>query len=79
MTRNRTPSYLRERLATNVKHLRSQAGITQEELADRTGLHRTYIGAIERAERNISLATLEALATGLKVDPSRLITKTPTR
>ncbi len=78
MSPNRAPSYLRERLAANVRELRTHAGISQEELAHRTGLHRTYVGAIERAERNVSLATLEALATGLRVDPSRLIAKTST-
>lgn len=47
--------------------------MSQEELAVRSGLHRTYIGAIERAERNISLATVEALANGLDCDPAELL------
>ncbi len=45
----------------------------EEELANRSGLHRTYVGAIERAERNVSLATVEALATGLDRDPVDLL------
>lgn len=47
--------------------------MTQEELASASDLHRTYIGAIERAERNVSLATVEALATGLDRDPVDLL------
>ena len=53
---------------------RRKLGISQEELADRSGLHRTYIGAIERGERNISLATLELIAKGLNVTPDQLLT-----
>jgi len=52
---------------------RSKLGISQEELATRSGLHRTYIGGIERAERNISLSTLEMIAKGLDVEPSELL------
>ena len=48
-------------------------GISQEELAVRCGIHRTYLGAIERGERNVSLATLEMLAAGLGCDPADLI------
>lgn len=48
-------------------------GLSQEELAARSGLHRTYIGAVERAERNVSLATLEALAAGLGCDAQDLL------
>jgi len=52
---------------------RRTLGISQEELADRCGLHRTYIGGIERAERNITIATLEQLAEGLGVQPGELV------
>jgi len=71
--RRRSPQYLHRRLAENVATRRRSLGISQEELADRCGLHRTYIGGIERAERNISLATLEQLASGLQTKPSDLL------
>lgn len=50
-------------------------GITQEELAHRCGLHRTYIGAIERGERNITLNSLEIIASTLNVDIETLLSK----
>lgn len=73
MPRHRSPEYLADRLANSVTRLRDELGLSQEDLAHRSGLHRTYVGAIERAERNPSLATLEALAKGLNVDPAALL------
>lgn len=73
MAQHRAPSILHLRLARNVRDLRGRLHLTQEDLAHLSGLHRTYIGAIERAERNPSLATLEALAVGLGVDPASLV------
>lgn len=60
-------------LATNVRRLRQSAGLSQELLADRAGLHRTYISSIERAERNVSLENIFALAEGLGVSASDLL------
>ena len=48
--------------------LRREAGVSQEELADRAGLHRTYVSSVERGARNISLANIHALADALGVD-----------
>ncbi len=62
--------------ASNLKALRLKAGISQEELAHRAGLHRTYVGAVERGERNICLKNIERLARTLKVEPARLLSKT---
>ncbi len=73
MPPNRAPKFLHRRLAKAVNARRSKLGISQEELATRSGLHRTYIGGIERAERNISLSTLEMIAKGLDVEPSELL------
>jgi len=53
--------------------LRLQKGWTQEELARRAELHRTYIGAIEREERNVSLVNVERIAKALRVDPKELL------
>ena len=64
---------LNSRLARNLRRLRLASGLSQEALADRCGLHRTYIGAVERAERNVTLETLERIAAALDVDPLRLL------
>jgi len=61
-------SHLRKNLADNLRHERSVRQISQDELADICDLHRTYIGGIERCERNITLSTLEKIATALDID-----------
>ena len=50
-------------------------GISQEELAHRAGLHRTYVGSVERGERNLGLDNIHALADALNVEPERLLRK----
>lgn len=50
-----------------IRKLRKEKGISQEELAHRADLHRTYIGMIERAEKNITLLNIEKLAKALDV------------
>jgi transcriptional regulator with XRE-family HTH domain len=64
-------------LARNVRVLRKLRGWSQEGMAKRCGLHRTYVGAIERGERNITLDTLEQLADALGVTSAELITERP--
>lgn len=54
-------------VAINVRSMRERAGWSQEAMADAAGLHRTYIGAIERAEKNLTLSTLERVAQVLGV------------
>ncbi len=65
---------IREVLACNVRLLRSEHHYTQERLAEMSGTHRTYIGAIERSERNISLDMICRLAKALHVDGAELLT-----
>lgn len=57
----------------NVRRLRVERGLSQEQLADKAGLHRTYIGMIERAEKNITLCNIEKLATALDVTIEKLL------
>lgn len=60
-------------LAANIRQLRTERGWSQEQFASKANLHRTYIGAIERAERNITLASLQQIADALGVDPVSLL------
>jgi transcriptional regulator with XRE-family HTH domain len=57
---------LRKILADNIRSFRRKRGLSQEQLADMCGYHRTYIGSVERCERNVSLSTLSALASALE-------------
>jgi transcriptional regulator with XRE-family HTH domain len=67
---------LRKTLADNVRSIRKKKSISQEALGDIAGLHRTFVGSIERAERNVSLSTLVALSIALSTSVARLLTKT---
>lgn len=65
---------IRATLAENVRAYRKSLGLSQEELADRCELHRTYIGSVEREERNVSLSTLEVLAAAFDIGVPQLLT-----
>jgi transcriptional regulator with XRE-family HTH domain len=66
-------SKLIQTFAKNLRILRKKAGLSQEELAHRAGLHRTYVGSVEREERNISLKNVERLANALNVSATTLL------
>lgn len=61
-----------ELFGSKIREIRKAKGLTQEELAERCGLQNTYIGGIERGERNISLQSVDKLAEGLEVIPFEL-------
>lgn len=56
-----------------VRKIRKEKGLSQEELAHKADLHRTYIGMIERAEKNITLINIEKIANALEVEIANLI------
>lgn len=60
-------------LAARLRSVRAKLGWSQEELAERCGLHRTYIGAIERGERNVTLTTLHRIARATGISSAELI------
>ncbi len=73
MTKKKLSSQLIKTFANNVRLTRESLGISQEQLAELAELHRTYIGSVERGERNISLQNVERLARALKASPCDLI------
>ena len=70
---------IRKVLGGNVRALRSRLGISQEELGNICGLHRTYVGAVERAERNVTLSTMEVFSKALGVSVPNLLIPGPKR
>lgn len=62
-----TPKAFLENIARNLKSHRRRLGLSQEQFADLCGYHRTYIGSIERAERNITIQTLCNVAATLHI------------
>jgi len=61
-----------KRIGNRVRAERLRLGISQEELAERAGIHRTYLGGVERGERNIGLVNLINIARALRVFPAVL-------
>lgn len=66
------PTHVKSRFGLAIKQRRQEIGISQEILAERAGLHRTYIGGIERGTRNLSLENIEKLAKALQISISDL-------
>ena len=61
-----------KRFGLTIKRLREKKGISQEKLGEISDLHRTYIGMVERAERNITLKNIEKIAKALETDISKV-------
>lgn len=64
---------IRARLGQNVRRLREAKGWSQEDYADRAGIHRTYVSDIERGRRNPTITVVEKLARPLEVSPGELL------
>lgn len=59
--------------AANVRRRRLELGLSQEGLAERAGVHRTYVGMLERGEKNVTIYNIERIALALGVEPHRLL------
>lgn len=66
-------SKILKRFGDEVRRLRKAKGWSQDELAGKAGLHRTYIGSIERSERNVSLLNIERIAHALNIQAKDLL------
>ena len=63
------------KFGNKVRERRAELGLSQEELASRAGVHRTYIGMIERAEKNITLKNINKIATALNMELSDMFNR----
>jgi transcriptional regulator with XRE-family HTH domain len=72
MGKQRSRPDVRERFGFAVKARREELGLTQEDLAGRAGIHRTYLSDVERGSRNLSLVNIEKLAAALGLPMSEL-------
>lgn len=66
------PKLLNELLGLKIKDIRCKLNLSQEGFAEKVGLHRTYIGQVERAEKNITLKNIHKICYALKIDPKEL-------
>jgi transcriptional regulator with XRE-family HTH domain len=66
---------LREIVARNLRQIRHAKGLSQEELADRAGINRNYVGMLERSEHAATVDMLEQLAVALDIDPAAMFNR----
>jgi transcriptional regulator with XRE-family HTH domain len=71
----KTSRAIRRIFAVNLRRERKKCGLSQEALADIAGLHRTYVGSVERGERNVSIDNVDRLARALGLEPADLLKK----
>ncbi len=64
---------LQRRVGLNLRSYREARGLSQEKFADKLGYHRTYVGGLERGERNLTLKAVERIASRLRLDPLELM------
>ena len=75
--RSNPPVSGRKRLAVQMRVRRRHLGLSHEELAAIAGIHRTYVGAVEREERNISIDNVEKIAIALQMDIAEILAPLP--
>ena len=71
---NRNDTAFLHRLGARVRERRTALNLTQAQLAESCGLHRTFIDSVERGERNVALLSLRKIASALRVTPAELLT-----
>lgn len=73
MPKAKSPAQIRHAFGGRLRELRHRAGLSQEALALQCGLDRSYVGQVERGERNLSLENIHKLAVALHVEPFELL------
>ena len=66
---------IRVRFGRRLREIRQERGLSQEELAFRAGVHRTYVSSVERGKRNVGLVNIERLAQALDIDIGELFSR----
>lgn len=72
---NRDDKQFLQRLGDRIRERRTAANLTQAALAEKCGLHRTFIGSVERGERNVAVLSLRKIAKALRVTPAEILTE----
>ena len=70
---NRDDKQFLQRLGFRIRERRTARNLTQAALAEQCGLHRTFVGSVERGERNVAVLSLRKIATALRVTPAELL------